>query len=257
MFLDDPWQVPNITANGSTGQRSGGIDFIGESQEAIVGTVRLGNIGDHEGSRVQAALVVGALEILSAQHPHSPVVSPEKEGNDDSEGPRAHDLTPDRGGIRDIEWGHGTECRQSRGVAVILTLGDVHRYHDEAADDAEEDEDIAEHLGEAQEDSGVQPDGLDQLRLTSVDHRFDPGKEALAHRGRGVFLVCMFDLGRIDERVTRSEEREEEGKHNRDAYRGAQRGPDGADSELSKEMLERSLAKMSGFNVQQIEKDPQ
>lgn len=54
-----------------------------------------------------------------------------------------------------------------------------------------------------------------------MDDRFDPSEEALAHRRRSVFEICMFDFGRIDERVTGSNKREEEGEEDSDADRGA------------------------------------
>lgn len=104
--------------------------------------------------------------------------------------------------------------------AVPLALGDVHRNHDQAAKNAEENHDVPTHLGEAQKEHGIQPHGLDQLRFPSLDDRLDPGKEALAHWGRRVSLVCMLDLGRIDKRVAGSEEGKEKREKDCDADRG-------------------------------------
>lgn len=65
-----------------------------------------------------------------------------------------------------------------------------------------------------------------------MDDGFEPGEEALAHWGRRVFLVGMLDLGGIDERVTRSNEAEEESKDDEAAKRCPQGHPQGTGVEL-------------------------
>lgn len=181
---------------------------------------------------MHTALVVRALEVLPPQNPDRTVCPPKKEGNDDVKGPGTHDLAPNRRDIGDIERGHGIQSRHRRGVIVIATLGDVDGNHDQTADDAHKDKDVAAHLGEPQKDGGVQADGLDQLGLAGINDGFEPGEESPAHRGRGVFLVGMLDLGSVDERVTGSNEGEEEGEDDEAGDGGTQRYPDGTDSEL-------------------------
>ena len=106
-------------------------------------------------------------------------------------------------------------------VGSTPALCDIDRYHDETTDYAKTDEDIAAHFCKAKEECGIQADCLDQLWFPCIDDWFDPGEDAFAHRGRSVFEVCMLDFGRIDKRVTGSNEREEEGEEDSDADRGA------------------------------------
>lgn len=47
-----------------------------------------------------------------------------------------------------------------------------------------------------------------------------------------MFVVCMFNLGRIDKRVTRANEGEKNGEEDRDTEGRAQRSPDGLDLKL-------------------------
>lgn len=171
---------------------------------------------------MQTALVVGTFEILSAQGSNCPVIPPKEVSNDNVECPGTYDLTPDSGIVGHVERSHGAKRRQGRLKAIPLTLGDIDRNHDQTTNDAEDNHDIATHLGEPQKDRGIQPNGLDELRFPRFDDRLDPGEETLAHRGRGVFLVCMLDLGRIDESMTGSEEGKEEGEEDGEAERGAQ-----------------------------------
>ena len=80
-----------------------------------------------------------------------------------------------------------------------ITLGKINRNHYGAANNAHEDEDIAAHLGETQEDGGIEPDTLDQLGFFGAQDRSEPGEKALAHWWWGVFVVCMFDLGGVND----------------------------------------------------------
>lgn len=91
----------------------------------------------------------------------------------------------------------------------MVALGKVKRNHYTAADYAQENEDIATHLGETQEDSGIEANAVDELWLSRAQNRFDPGEEAFSHRGRAMFAICMFNLRGVDNRVSRSEQRKE------------------------------------------------
>lgn len=181
---------------------------------------------------MQTALIIRALEILPAQSPDRPIIPPKEVSNDNVECPCTHHLTPDSRIVGHVERSHSTERRQRRLKAIPLALGDIHRNHDQTTNNAQENHDIATHLRETQKDGGIQSNRLDQLRFPRLDDRLDPGEETLAHRRRGVFLVCMFDLGRIDEAMARSEEGKEEGEEDGEAEGGAEGGPDGADCEL-------------------------
>lgn len=80
-----------------------------------------------------------------------------------------------------------------------ITLGKIHRKHYGATNNAHEDEYIAAHLGETQEDGGIESDTLDQLGFFGVQDRFEPGEKALAHWRWGVFVVCMFDFRGVND----------------------------------------------------------
>lgn len=212
MFFDDPGQIPDISANRSSWEGRGRVNLVGQSQDTFVGTAIGRDVRDHQGSSMQTALVFRALKILPPQVPYNAIVPPQKVNNNEIKSPGAYNLTPNSRGIGDVEGRHQVEGRRRRFITRTLALCDIDRYHDKAAYYAEKDEDVAAHFCKAKEDCGVQADCLNQLRFPCVDHRFDPGEEALAHRGRSVFEVRMLDFGRIDKRMTRSDKGEEEGE---------------------------------------------
>lgn len=80
-----------------------------------------------------------------------------------------------------------------------ITLGQIDRNHYGATNNAHEDEYIAAHFGETQENRGIEPDTLDQLGFFGVQDGFEPGKKALAHWRWGVFVVCMFDFWGVND----------------------------------------------------------
>lgn len=180
---------------------------------------------------MQTVLVLLTLEIPPAQRAHAVVVAPEEIRHDDIEAPGADDLAPDGLG-GDVHGGHGREGGEALGQ-VVGAEAEVDGDHDGAADDAEGEEEVAAHLGEAQEDGGVEADAVDQVLLARAQDGLDPGEEAAADGGRGVLLVGMLELGGVDEGVTGAEEGEEQGQEGGDAEGGAQGGPEGVDLELS------------------------
>lgn len=157
---------------------------------------------------MQTALVIRTHEILAAQTHNSPVIPPQEKSNNDIKRPGTSDLAPDSP-CANIQRGHDGKRRKPLQLGRVA-LRHIHRNHDRAADDAHENEDVAAHLGEAQEEGGVQTDAAHQLLLIGVQHGFKPGKEAPAHGGWCVFAVRMLDLGSIDDGVARTDEREEE-----------------------------------------------
>jgi hypothetical protein len=177
---------------------------------------------------MKTALIIVALKVPPPQWENCFIVPPEKIGNDDVESPSTDDLTPDSVS-RDIKRSHGCECG---GVIGIATLSDIHRNHDATSDDAEEDEDVATHLCEPDENGRIQADTVDELGLLGPDDGSDPSKEALSHRRRRVLAVGMFDFGGVDEGMARAKEREEEGQGDGQASGCGQRSPDGVCLEL-------------------------
>lgn len=59
------------------------------------------------------------------------------------------------------------------------------------ADESEDDEDVATHAHNAQEDGGIHANLLNQLFLVSAHQGEDPGPWLLAQRRRSVLLVGM------------------------------------------------------------------
>lgn len=179
---------------------------------------------------MQTILILRALEIPPPQRAHTVVIPPQKVRNNDIKAPGADYLAPD--GIRgDIQGSHGREggevIRQTFGA-----LAEIDGDHDGAANDAEDEEDVTAHLSEAQEDGRIEADAVNEVLLAGAQDGLDPGEDALAHGGRSVTLVGMFDLGGVDESVTGTEEGEEQGEEDGDADGGAQGGPEGVDLEL-------------------------
>lgn len=128
-------------------------------------------------------------------------------------------MTPNR--LRgDIKRSHGCERRQRRDSRTV-TLGEIDRNHHAASDNTQNDEDIAAHLGEAQEDGCIEADAFHQLGLSRAQDGSHPGEEALAHWGRRMSAIRMFDFGRIHKGVTRTKEGEEEGEEDGDPGGGA------------------------------------
>jgi hypothetical protein len=102
---------------------------------------------------METALIVGTLKILSPQSKDALVIPPEEKGNNDVESPSTNDLTPNSLS-GDIEWRHRHKSRQSR-LGVFVALSEIKRYHNTAADDAQENENIPAHLSETQEYGGI------------------------------------------------------------------------------------------------------
>ena len=174
----------------------------------------------HQGSRVQTALVVRALKVSSPQGGNGLVVAPQEENNNDVKTPGTDDLAPRSLGL-DVERGHGGKGGQGIPGGHVA-LGEVQRDHDAAADDAQTDEDVATHLGEAQEDRGVEADALDELGLFGAQDGLEPGEHALPHWGRRMFAIGMIDLGGVDDGMTGTKEGEEQGEDDGETGGGGQ-----------------------------------
>ena len=164
---------------------------------------------------MQTALVIRTRKVLATQPHNRPVIPPQEEGHDDIKRPGTGHLAPDSTGAH-IQGSHDGKGRKPLHLGSFA-LRHVHGDHDRAAENTHEQEDIATHLGEPQEHRGVQPDAAHQLRLLGVQHGLEPGEESPAHGRWRVFVVCMLDLGSIDDRVTRTNEREEETKQDGDS----------------------------------------
>ena len=156
---------------------------------------------------METALIFGTLKILPPQRQHALVISPEKEGNDRIKGPRANHLAPNCVG-RNVEHGHRREGT-ILGHCITRALCEIERDHQAAADDAQEDKDIPAHLGEANKHGRIEANAVDQCRLLGPQHRLEPGEESPTHWRRSVFVIGMFHLGRIDDRMARAEEGEQ------------------------------------------------
>lgn len=157
---------------------------------------------------MQTALIIRTHKVFPPQMHNRPIIPPQEERHNDIKRPGTSNLTPDSPSAH-IQRGHERKCRKSLHFGT-LALRHIHRNHDRAADNAHEQEDIATHLGEPEEDRGVQPDAAHQLWLLGVQHGLEPGEKAPAHGGWRVFAVCMFDLGGVDDRVSRADKGEEE-----------------------------------------------
>ena len=142
MFLvlfDNDWQFAHIAANRSSRQGSRRIDLIGDTQNAFIGPVCRRDIGNHQGSRVQTPLIVGALEVLPSKIPHGLVIPPQEECENDIEAIGAHDLAPDSGWVRYIERSHLAQSRHGERL-LDFTLRDVDRDQDQQSNDTDEDD---------------------------------------------------------------------------------------------------------------------
>lgn len=167
---------------------------------------------------METALIFGAFKVLPPQSQHALVIPPKKESNNYIECPGAEDLTPNGVG-GDVERSHRSERPELRN-RVSRTLCEIERDHDAATDHAQNDKDVPTHFGEADEHGRIEAHAIDQGGLLGTQDRLEPGKESPSHRGRGVFVIGMFNLGRIDNRVTRAKEREHQGKEDREACGG-------------------------------------
>lgn len=163
---------------------------------------------------MQAALVIRTPKIIPPQLHNRLIIPPQKEHNDSVKRPRATDLTPHRHRTH-IQRRHRRKRREPLLLRAI-TLRQIDRNHNGAADDAHAEEDVAAHLGEAQEDGGVETDAVDELGLFGAPDRGEPGEEAATDGRRGAFVVCMLDFGGVDDGVPGPEEREEEGEEDGD-----------------------------------------
>jgi len=112
---------------------------------------------------MQTLLVLFALEILAPQLENLSIVQPEEAADDDSEGPGDNNrgplgLVPDMSGARLLQPGDLV-------FGEIGVLGPVDGYQDTAADDGEDEEDVATHPSEAQEDCRIQASERHHIRF--------------------------------------------------------------------------------------------
>lgn len=141
--------------------------------------------------------------------PHSSVVVPQEVAYYDVESPCAHDLRP-KPISKHIKRGHDCEGVDATRDALIPHR-DIDRYHDQQANEAQRNEDIAKHPRKSQEDDCVQTNRVHKYILFCPRHRSNPSKETLPSRRRRMMLVRMFCLGSVYECVSGSDETEEEG----------------------------------------------
>lgn len=131
---------------------------------------------------METVLILGALEVLPAEVEDLAVVPPQKAGNDDGVEPDEHDLDP----VRLAQDVHGREEEQPDRVAVAEGLGVVDGDQDGAAEDGHDDEHVATHLCETEENGGVHADEAHDVLFIRLPQGADPGEHTLTQGGRRV-----------------------------------------------------------------------
>jgi hypothetical protein len=173
----------------------------------------------HQGPGMKAALVLGRFKVAATEVQDDAVIAPQKEDDDGVEGPGADDLGPDGVG-GDVHGGHGVEGRIDLGLGGV-TLRDVHGDEDGTSDDGETQEEIAAHVGEAQEDGGIETHAIGQIVFFEAGDGRDPGEDALADGRRGMVLVGELEFRSIYDGMAGSEQGEKEGERGGDGQGGA------------------------------------
>lgn len=185
----------------------------------------------HERTRVEAVLVLVALKVDPAQGQDLAVVPPEEE--DDNKVCAVGDdyASPLR---RAIDVAGGDLHDPLGGLALILLdgLGGVDGQEDADAEGHEDEEHVAQHADEAQEDDGVHADLAHENLLLGVKQRRDPGPGLPADGGRRMLLVGVLELGGVDGLVVGSEEGEANGDEDGEADGDAQGREQGRGGEL-------------------------
>lgn len=202
---------------------------------------------------MQTALIIRTLKIIPPKTDNSLVIPPQKEGNNDIKRPRASNLTPYGHGIH-IHRRHDSKSRKAL-CDGTLALCEIDRNHDRAADNAHEDEDIAAHLGESQEDGGIKTNALDQLGFFGAQDRLEPGKNASANWRRGVLVVCMLGFRGVNDGMTGTKEGEEQGEKDSSGDGSDQGGGQGVQLELLLICVSLYIILKEGGSIQPTKKD--
>lgn len=153
---------------------------------------------------MQTHLVLRTLIISPSQRTNSPVIPPKEIRDNDIKDIRTNHLTPHRIG-GSMKWRHACKTIDKLACPIRRSIGKIDRDQDRASQNTKDQEDIAAHFREPQKNDGIQANAVHQILLLGFEHGCYPGEIPLANRRRHMFLVGMFELGRVDNRVVGSE----------------------------------------------------
>ena len=177
---------------------------------------------------MQAGLILFALKILAAQLQNLPIIPPQETANGEVEQPSDHDLSP-VGIAKDVE-GRDLHLPVAAHSHRCNLLGQIDGHQDGEANEGQDEEHVATHGREAEEDGGVHAHMPYQLRLARSPQRRDPCPRRLSYRRRGVLLVGVLELWRVHPLIVRPEEGEADSNEGCEAKRGGQSGVNGRGS---------------------------
>ncbi|CRK27962.1 hypothetical protein BN1708_015037, partial [Verticillium longisporum] len=219
---DELGQILDVACDGGAGEGGAGDDLVDDAGDALVGAAR---------PRVQAVLVLVALEVTTAQVQHLFRVPPQEEHDNGVDAVGDGDLGP----LRVAPDVRGREHGQpGAALARDIDLREVDGDQDGENKDAEGDEEVPQHFDEAHKNGGVHAGVLDEFVLGGAPQGEDPGPELAADGRRGVLLVGMFGLGGVDGLVVGSQEGEGNGDAEREQDRRTKGSEEGGLLELSR-----------------------
>ncbi|KAI3485605.1 hypothetical protein L1887_51073 [Cichorium endivia] len=183
--------------------------------ERAVGLVALRDVGEHEGTCVEAGLVLFGAEVGPAEADHLAVVIPD-EGESDNGADVAHaNVSPHVGAVY---VGH-VEVVELVGDEIAATVAcvvcDVDGHEHDGHEDGEGGEHPAHHADEAEECDAVEADEREEVVLLVLDDGRDPAKEALGGLGRSLAIFGILVLGGVDDLVVGTKDLES--KHGEEA----------------------------------------
>lgn len=124
-------------------------------------------------------------------------------------------------------------CNPSQPRCILPDeVGPVDGDQDGAAEEGEDEEDVAAHSREAHEDGGVHADQVDDVSLRGGPEREDPRQDPFPQWWGRMFLVGMLQLGGVYDAIVRPEKREAYCDGGSDAQRGSQGSKHGVLLEL-------------------------